>query len=451
MTILRRWNGTAWEDITGSTAPTNVVDTTSSQSIAGNKTFSGQVVVQGTDVKQRLDALPAPQDNIIFADRINPAVMRGEAADGALGITTYDGSGQATHPSVLYFRNGWNGWNYWMAFTPYNAGNDDYENPSLLVSNDGIGWQVPAGVTNPLDTVTGTPYNSDTELVMDPDGLTMHLIWRYYQNPGLEQMYKRSSTDGVTWSAKTLVYSVADTVRRLMSPTLIYENGTWTMWAIDILPSPNVMVKLTCPTLTGTWSAPITCTVANVSTGREVHHLQIRKIGQQFVGLMNDCDTDSNGLNGDVMVMTSDDGVAWTLGPPCIPRSNGALHTALYRSSLVPAIRNGVLGFDVWYPGWTTGPTSWHLYFTHVSTRIEESVIVGQVLSSPPAGGSDHKDITFPPGAFTKPPFVVASTTNTRATVGAALITKDGCRILVDNWTAGAISSIAVNYRAVGY
>jgi len=50
---------------------------------------------------------------------------------------TYDGSGQVVNPDVVYFPSGWHGYKYWLAMTPYPNSNDDYENPSILVSNDG--------------------------------------------------------------------------------------------------------------------------------------------------------------------------------------------------------------------------------------------------------------------------------------------------------------------------
>ncbi|MBO9605718.1 MAG: hypothetical protein J7639_07195, partial [Paenibacillaceae bacterium] len=61
-------------------------------------------------------------------------------------IPTYDGSGQTVHPCVLFFPEGWKGHRYWMAFTPYPDGNDQFENPSLVVSGDGVRWFVPPGL-----------------------------------------------------------------------------------------------------------------------------------------------------------------------------------------------------------------------------------------------------------------------------------------------------------------
>src|SRR5574344_906898 len=65
-------------------------------------------------------------------------------------IPTYDKSNETTHPKVLYFENGFNGYKYWMVSTPY-PGNDAYlENPSIVVSNDGVNFIEPPGIKNPV-------------------------------------------------------------------------------------------------------------------------------------------------------------------------------------------------------------------------------------------------------------------------------------------------------------
>ncbi len=51
-----------------------------------------------------------------------------------------------------------------MGFTPYPNTNDQYENPSIVASNDGVNWVVPTGLVNPIG-------------VQDPD---LHLL-----DPGL--------------------------------------------------------------------------------------------------------------------------------------------------------------------------------------------------------------------------------------------------------------------------
>src|SRR5699024_10772255 len=69
---------------------------------------------------------------------------------------------QSTHPSVHQFEEEWNGYKYWMVHTPYPYENEKRENPCVAVSNNGIKWEEPSGVVNPLaEPVTETGHLSD--------------------------------------------------------------------------------------------------------------------------------------------------------------------------------------------------------------------------------------------------------------------------------------------------
>src|SRR5271166_5048875 len=70
-------------------------------------------------------------------------VMQNAAAP--LVTPTYDGSGQVTEPSIANFPGGWHGFTYWLAVAPYPHSHAAYENPSILVSNNGTNWSVPPG------------------------------------------------------------------------------------------------------------------------------------------------------------------------------------------------------------------------------------------------------------------------------------------------------------------
>lgn len=149
-------------------------------------------------------------------------------AKDALTITNYVGTNVNIHPKVLYFANGWNGYKYWMAYTPYP--DTAHENPCIAVSNDGITWTVPAGLTNPLDTPDGYT-NSDTHLVFREDINTLELWWRVYNSANITNgYYRRTSTDGVTWTAKALVYD--STGRDILSPAIIYEDSKYKLWGV---------------------------------------------------------------------------------------------------------------------------------------------------------------------------------------------------------------------------
>ncbi|MCX9028189.1 MAG: LamG domain-containing protein, partial [Candidatus Methanoperedens sp.] len=144
-----------------------------------------------------------------------------------LDIPTYDGSGQAVHPDVYYNANGWRGYKYWMVMTPYPNGNDAYENPSILVSNDGISWSVPQGLQNPIDPQPASGSNSDVDIVYNE---TADRIEIYYVESGAGTSYliRKTSSDGITWSAEKNTMLVPD--YQVMSPAIIKNGSVYDMW-----------------------------------------------------------------------------------------------------------------------------------------------------------------------------------------------------------------------------
>lgn len=262
--------------------------------------------------------------------------------------------GEITHPSVVYTPEKWNGYYYWMGVTPYTSSNDQYEDPCILASNDGINWEVPAGLTNPLDDQPGgTRYNSDTHLVFGPDNV-LHLFWRYLDtsggSPGTEEnIYLRTSTDGITWTPKQLVYQSNLTVRRILSPSFAFLDGQWHMWGVDIVTTKRVVYATSADLSLGSWTTPVDCAVS-LPSGRYPWHLFVARVGDQWVGLLNDTsNSDSSGQNGDLILMTSTNGIAWTVASaPCVPRA-GTGYTVQYRSSFVPKVVNGIWGLDLWH------------------------------------------------------------------------------------------------------
>lgn len=279
--------------------------------------------------------------------------------------------GQTTHPSVLFFPDGWNGYRYWMAHTPYPGGNDDHEDPNICASQDGITWTVPPGLVNPIADADGTPeYHSDVDLKMGPNN-AMYLFWRWYSNEpngGTEErLLYSTSTDGVNWSAPVTFYQEDHTVRRMVSPTYVFEDGAWTCWAVNILPNPNVVVRMrsTQADPESAWSDPVTVDVGPMQAGKDPWHIFVLKHGGRYYGLLNDCTANTGGSAGDILFIQSADGLTFTnSGGPVIPRSQTGEHDNLYRSTMVPAVEGGRFGFRVWYVGWLSAGVIWNVYRT---------------------------------------------------------------------------------------
>lgn len=160
-------------------------------------------------------------------------------AKKALNIMNAYGNIKNYHPSVLYFKNGWNGYKYWMAYTPYENCNDYWENPHIAASNDLISWKEPEGFKNPLEPLPkdykrGISYNSDTELVYNSDTKKLECWWRNYnRNTGAVSLRRKTTANGVNWSSSEdmLVFDMYK--EDALSPALLYENGIYKMWAIN--------------------------------------------------------------------------------------------------------------------------------------------------------------------------------------------------------------------------
>ncbi len=283
--------------------------------------------------------------------------------------------GQVTHPSVWDFGTAWNGYRYWMGITPYQGGSDAMEDPNIVASTNGTTWVVPAGLTNPLDDQPGSPgpYNSDVNIFYQ--GTELFCFWRTYNASAAanqkETIYVRRSTNGTTWTAKTIVYQGS---RRFLSPTFIFESGNWTMYAIELYnndASTRMVRGRSNSGLTPTASSwtYTNCTVDPMPvTGRQLWHLEVRWIAAQsaYLALMNDR-PNGQAPGGQLYLMRSTDGLNFQRSVlQTVPMSGGAdANNSTYKSSFW---MSGTNTLDTFYIGWKTGPPSvWNLYRTTVT------------------------------------------------------------------------------------
>jgi len=255
----------------------------------------------------------------------------------------------AVHPSVYHNPDGWNGYPYWMAMTPYPLADSAKENPSILCSVDGSTWVVPDGLTNPIDAYPGgNAYNSDPCLTVDSAGL-MWCWWRTaFRAIGPEIIAHRTSADGVTWSAMVIEwnYDYAVTGYRLVAPSAsLQEDGTWVMYAVDILATPHRVVRSIRAT-DGIWSALETVAITGGASTTQPWHIDVHKVGDAWHMLV----TDGGPSGGDLWAAVSEDGLNFAAGPKLVARGPG-WNSAYYKSCFLPATRNGVAGWDAWLGG----------------------------------------------------------------------------------------------------
>lgn len=159
-----------------------------------------------------------------------------------LYIKSSYGDTQAFHPKVLNFKKTWNGYRYWMAYTPYPGADQRKENPHVCVSNDKVHWKPFEGKDKAVALDPLVPfqdpdkqYNSDTHLVYRKDINTLECYWRQVDNrTHIDKIMKRTTTDGIHWSDAQDVLVSDATIDRILSPAIIYEDGKYKMWTVNV-------------------------------------------------------------------------------------------------------------------------------------------------------------------------------------------------------------------------
>ncbi|MDF2515288.1 MAG: 4Fe-4S ferredoxin iron-sulfur binding domain protein [Sphingobacterium sp.] len=276
-------------------------------------------------------AIKKNSDSIRFLPFIGPS----------LKLKTYDGANQTTHPSVLYFPEKWNKWKLWMVHTPYPFSRDYYENPSIAVSNDGVNWTTPVGLENPLDYCekkdNDNKYHySDGALVFREDLNILECWYRYSKNGVLEQIWRKTSKDGITWTKKELVIETdAQPKNMVMSPAVIWEDGKYKMWAVTASPF-RVQYREGVDGIK--WTNPINLKIP-LPKDITAWHVEVKKTDLGYEMLLNVSDNRNKEVNTKFLMSSlSTNGLDWDEFKPSIvlpdqkDKWNGKM---IYRSSFI--------------------------------------------------------------------------------------------------------------------
>ena len=300
------------------------------------------------------------------ARRRGVTITRPYNAATYLAIQTPDATGQSTHPSVVDMLTPWNGYRWWMAHTPYAGSVVSLENPCILASNDRVTWVEPAGIANPIDPWPGgAGYNSDPELIFDPDSGRMVCYWRDYSGaPGVAGnlvFCYSTSLDGVTWTPQADALALTYPGAGIFSPAVLrVAAGDWRMWNVA---NPGTSQVYTAASYTGPWTLSSGLTFNGTSTGGVtggLWHWDIIRHGGIFYGLV----IANRSLNAaSIYAMTSTDGIAWAINPTPVLRGRTDWDRQLYRPTLTMA-GGGVM--DVWYSALAPAASGWRIGHTHI-------------------------------------------------------------------------------------
>lgn len=186
---------------------------------------------------------------------------------------------EVVHPCFVFQPNGWNGYRYWAVFTPYPSANSFYENPCIAVSQNGYDWEVPLGLTNPVQepVADASSYYADTHLYLTPDRKKMIMVYNQKGNfggIGQNWLWMRESSDGVNWTDKREITHSA-TGQHYASPSIFWDHvrNKWTIvfHQTDSGATQWQVQTITADTLNGPWSAPVALTITPAA-GRKWWH-----------------------------------------------------------------------------------------------------------------------------------------------------------------------------------
>lgn len=147
-----------------------------------------------------------------------------------LEIPTYDGSGQAVHPDILIQNMQPE---YIIVFTPYPDTIDKYENPSILVSNNGIKFHEEESGLNPLVPCPEIDHNDDPDIILENN--VYNIIYLETLRPEKQNICLLRSSDRINWK-KMIIHTedlISTSDKFMLSPSLIHYNDSTLLYYVN--------------------------------------------------------------------------------------------------------------------------------------------------------------------------------------------------------------------------
>lgn len=282
----------------------------------------------------------------------------------------YGHGGSVVHPDVLDFgATKWNGRRYWMVATPFYGDQWQLENPSIWASDNPLSWTEIS--KNPVYPTPSYKWNSDTDLVHDPE--TDELVM-FYRDGYFNTLVSRSY-DGTNWTARpgTQITLPGYGSSEIVAPSVLRVGTEWWLWGIVLQnPGPHKMALWKANKPEGTWTLASECSGLTPTITQIWHHNVLRTPSGKFILLVTNDDPTGAGVaheSGAVYAASSVDGVTWAANPTRVIATKAARpgkwdDHRLYRVAMT--LHENGTHVRVWYCGQGTGSDSWRLGYTHI-------------------------------------------------------------------------------------
>ena len=284
----------------------------------------------------------------------------------------------------------WNGYRYWMAHTPFPPNHpvnpSQGENPEILVSNDGVTWIEPPGITNPIElTPTGVGYNADPFLWFSDD--TLYCFYRRAQL----RVYARSSTDGITWSDRIEVYNFFTNPDYAISPQIVKIGAIYWMYGVASVGEGGGVKRMPSSSLLGPYDHTqvenITFVDSDVFTDNYLEPLieewqfSLKMYqGKLYMGMYY---INGNSNRKALYILVSEDYTEFTqIRYPVLSMyydyvlnhddGNFAWDMGHYTPEILPFKENGVFKIHLWYTGYrkeTSGKTFYYQAYSVIEPK----------------------------------------------------------------------------------
>ena len=302
---------------------------------------------------------------LALSDYFSPMFSDSEGS-AVLNIETYiDGENQPTHPSVIDMGQEWNGFRYWMAYSPYPYADGAEENPCVCVSNDMYHWLTPDGLYNPIafNEETACDELKDPHIVYNDD-LNSLEVWYLgrinstIKSGGTLLLFRKTSSDGVHWSE----YEVMKELSGYLSPSIVYENGKYKLWAIQQSTSENSGALAYLESSDGkTWSNTAKCIFGDHPELQEIWHGAVSHDDKyRFVFI------EASSKSNAILYTESSDGLSWQEPTKIVQKEN--FWEGFYRPCILYSDNRyyciyGVISQDnEWYLSMSTGDSPDDIY-----------------------------------------------------------------------------------------
>jgi hypothetical protein len=256
-----------------------------------------------------------------------------------LNIPTYDGSGQGVHPDVLLLDPPINGNHFMMAFTPYPYYNARLENPSILVSQNGVDFVEPVAGINPLVPAPAYDHNDDPDLLYDKAHQKYYFHYLQTMRPDSQNIILLQSGDGINWSASTSIhFSLTGGDPLIVSPAFVQltDGKSYRTWYVSLTdPSGIYNVKSIYSPDGLTWDkTQVEQVNLNLPSPLVPWHLDVMKNGQQYIMLCCCRIQQLESQYEKLMIGVSTDGLNWQFNPKPLIATDSTFHNceSIYRS-----------------------------------------------------------------------------------------------------------------------